>query len=114
MVRTGDAGAVRHLGAGNDRPEQPAAGRVVERFERAAERIDEAVARRLEGSARVDAVVEDVVGDVDQNAVGIGAAGGNSRAHRCLVGSGLHGLNNAGQGGRSPVPPARRSWPTAG
>ncbi len=74
LVRgAGDAGAVGDDGAGDDGAEELGAGGVLEGFEAAAEGVDEAVAGGVVGEVAGDRVVEDVVGDVDEDLVGLRA-----------------------------------------
>ncbi len=77
----GDAGAVGDDGAGNDRSEELGAGGVFEGFEAAAEGVDEAVAGGVEGEGAGEVVVEDVVGDVDEDLVGLWALGWDVAGH---------------------------------
>ncbi|MNS52769.1 hypothetical protein D3C72_854950 [compost metagenome] len=70
--RAGHLGAVWHHGAGHDRPQQLLARRVFQRFQAAAQRVDQAVACGLVRQAALDLVVENVVRDIGQHLVGIG------------------------------------------
>ncbi len=65
--------AVGHRRARNDRPQELGARRVLERLEAAAERVHQAIAGGLVGLLGRDLVLVDVVGDVDEDLVGIGA-----------------------------------------
>ena len=53
----------------------------VERLEAAAQRVDQAVARGVVGASLRDLVLRDVVGDVDQDLVGLGADVGDGCGH---------------------------------
>jgi hypothetical protein len=46
---------------------------ILERLEAAAQRVDEAVARRVVGERARDLLLADVIGDVDEDLVGLGA-----------------------------------------
>jgi hypothetical protein len=81
----GNSRPMGYDGAGDNRPQQFAAGRIGERFESTAEGVDQTIARRLEGFPRLDLEVQDVVGNVDQDLVGIRAGGGNSRTHKASL-----------------------------
>ncbi|MNI30814.1 hypothetical protein D3C73_846730 [compost metagenome] len=70
--RAGHLGAVWHHGAGHDRPQQLLARRVFQRFQAAAQRVDQAVACGLVRQAALDLVVKNVVRDIDQDLIGIG------------------------------------------
>ena len=72
-VGAGDAGAFGDDGAGDDGSEEPGAGGVFEGFEAAAEGVEEAVAGGLVGEGAGDLVVEDIVGDVCKDLVGLWA-----------------------------------------
>src|SRR6218665_653024 len=64
--RSRHARAMGDDGAGHDRAEQSSAGRIFQRRQPAAERVDQAVARRLIGQRAIDPVIEHIVGDVNQ------------------------------------------------
>ena len=59
-------GAVGHNRSGHDRAQQFGAGRILECFQTAAQRIDQAIARGGVGQFALDGVVADVIGNVDQ------------------------------------------------
>ena len=61
--------------------EELGAGGVFEGFESAAEGVDEAVAGGVEGEGAGEVVVEDVVGDVDEDLVGLWALGWDVAGH---------------------------------
>src|SRR5262249_58189992 len=76
-LRAGNSGAVRYQGSRDDRPEQLGARGIRERLQATAERINQAVTSRLECFLALDRVAGDVVGDVDQDLVGLGTDIGN-------------------------------------
>ncbi len=67
--------AARQGGPRHDRAQQFRAGRIVERLETAGQRIHQAVVGGFESQLAVDLVVTDVVGDIDERLVPIGALG---------------------------------------
>ncbi len=71
--RAGHLRAVGHDGAGDDGPQHLGAGGVLEGLEAAAEGVHEAVAGGLVGLRALHLVLDDVVGDVDEDLVGLGA-----------------------------------------
>ncbi len=77
----GDPGAVGHDGAGHDGAEQLGAGGVIKRLQAAAERIDQAVARRLVGEVGLDVVAKDIIDDVGKDGIGFGADVGDVGGH---------------------------------
>ena len=62
-------GAVGHDGSRHDRAQQFGAGRIFERLETAAQRIDQAIARGGVGQFTLDVVVADIIGNVDEDLV---------------------------------------------
>ena len=72
-LRAGHLRSVRHGRAGHDRSEQLRARRIRERFESAAQRVDQAVARRLVRFLAFYPVMGDIVGDIDEHLVRLGA-----------------------------------------
>jgi hypothetical protein len=87
MHRIELVGGARHLRAvgddrsGNDRAEHLGAGGELQRLEAAAEGVHQAVTRGFVGFLRGDLVLGDVVDDVDEDLVGIGADVGDMRGH---------------------------------
>ena len=68
--------------ARHDRSHQLGAGRVGERLESAAERIDQAVTRGFQRERAVDLIIQNVVDDIDQDWVRVGSHVGNRSGHR--------------------------------
>ena len=71
VARAGHARSARHGGAGHHRPQQPGAGRELERLEAAGQRVHETVLRGLVGLRTIYLVVLRVVGERDQQLVGV-------------------------------------------
>ncbi|OIQ66585.1 hypothetical protein GALL_518450 [mine drainage metagenome] len=80
-LRSRDLRAVGNDGARHDRAEQLGAGRVLQRFQSAAQGIDQAVARGFISERAAQVGVEDVIGNIDQNLVRGGADVGNRCGH---------------------------------
>ena len=81
----GYLGAVRHHRAGNDRAHQLGAGGVGQRLEAAAQRIHQAQSRRVEGFCAFNVVFERVIGDIDDDFIGLGTDTRNRTGHRCSM-----------------------------
>jgi hypothetical protein len=79
--RAGHARAVRHHGPRHDGPEQLGARGEHECFETATQRVEQAVVRGLVRLGAVDAIVRDVVRDVGQDRIGLGADVRDGSAH---------------------------------
>lgn len=75
---------VRHHRALHNRTEQLGARRIFERFEAAAECIDQTVACGFVREIRFDFVLGHVVDDVDKHLIGLGADVGDACGH-CLT-----------------------------
>ncbi|CAG9196978.1 hypothetical protein BCAR13_120040 [Paraburkholderia caribensis] len=75
-------GAVRDDRAGHDRSHQLGAGRVGQGFESAAERVDQAIARRLQRKIALELVIQHIVDDIDQYCIRIGPDVGDRCGHR--------------------------------
>ena len=80
-LRARHLGAVRHDRARHDRAHQFGAGRIFQRFQTAAERVDQAVARGVVGDFGVDLVFGHVIDDVDQDFIGLGTDVGDMCGH---------------------------------
>ena len=110
--RTRDARAVGHDRARHDRSQKLGAGRIRERLEAAAQRVEEAQPGRLVGGLARDPERRRVAGDVDQDLVGRGSGGAAA-----LRGQGRLDARNGAGGRASPVRPAatrrRRALPRA-
>ena len=76
-------GAVGNHRALDDGAEQLAGSRVFERFQAAAQGVDQDVARRVVGKLGLDRVVERVVDDIDDNLVPFGADVADVCRHVC-------------------------------
>ena len=61
---------MRHHGSRHDRPQQLGAGRILQRLQPAAQRIDQAIARRFVGEIALDLVAQRIVGDVREDLIG--------------------------------------------
>ena len=79
--RTRHLGAVRHDRSRHDRSEQLRAGRIGQRLEAAAERIQQAVMGGPVGLVAADREISRVIGDVDQHLVRLGTYVGNVCGH---------------------------------
>src|ERR1700730_14156388 len=66
---TRDLGAVGHNRSGHDGAQEFRTGRIFERFQTAAKRIDQAIARGGVSQFTLDGVVADIVGNVDEDLV---------------------------------------------
>ena len=78
-----NARAIGDDGAGHDGAQQLGAGRIFERLQAAAERIDEAIARGGVSQIAVDLVIQSVVGDVGEDFVRRGAFIADVRGQAC-------------------------------
>ena len=76
--RARHAGAARDFAARHQRPKMLHAIRELHRQHRAGQRIQKHVARGVVGLARVDPVIDHVVGDVDHRRIGCGTVGGTN------------------------------------
>ena len=79
-----DLRAVRHRRARDDRAQQLGAGRVFERLEAAAQRVDQAIARGVVRFLVLYGIVFYVIGDQRQDLVGLGPDVGDMRGHYSL------------------------------
>ena len=64
---------MRHDRARHDGPEQFPAGRVLQGFHAAAQRVDQAVARGFVGQVALDLVIQHIVDDIGQRRIPGGA-----------------------------------------
>ena len=81
IVRARNARAVGDDGARHDGSQELGAGRILERLEAAAKRVDQAGARGRVGQFALDLVVQRVIGDVGEDFVGCGAFVADVRGH---------------------------------
>ena len=93
-------------GAWHDRAQQLSACGVFQRFQAAAQGVDQAVAGGLVGQAAADFIVQYVVGDIDQDLVGLGTDVGDRGRHigtspECVQAA--RGLRGAGNGVGRPM-----------
>ena len=102
-LRAGYLRSVRDDRTRDDRSEQLGARRIRQRLEPAAQGVDEAVARRLVRFLALHAVMRDIVGDIDQHTVRLGAHIGDrgGHAHSLVLGFGLAPAVSFAAGGGS-------------
>src|SRR2546430_1185701 len=104
-------GAVGNDRTRDDRSEQLGAGRIRQRFEPATERVDQAVPRRLVRFLARYLVLDDVVGDIGEDLVGLGADGGYRARHDHRPGFGSALEPAFSGGGTGAVVSGARSMP---